>query len=48
MENEQKNIKKDLQKTIFILVIIAVVLIGLYLIDSKTDFLLKWAESLVK
>ncbi|GEM_PF-2919834 len=48
MENEPKNVKKDLRKTIFILAVIAVVLIILYLIDSKTGFLLKWSELLVK
>ena len=45
---EQKNIKKDLKKTIIILLVIIVVLIVLSFIDSKTDFLVKLAESLIK
>lgn len=48
METKQKNIKNELKKTLFILIGILVVLTVLYLINSKTDFLLKLTESLIK
>lgn len=48
METEQKSIKRDLKKTVIILVIILIVMIVLYLINSKTDFLVKFTELIMK
>ncbi len=48
METEQKNIKKDLKKTIIILSVIIVILIVLNLINLKTDFLVKLSELIIK
>ncbi|MDD4996186.1 MAG: hypothetical protein PHW15_01795 [Patescibacteria group bacterium] len=48
MENEQKNVKKEFKKILFVVALMLTILIVLFIFDSQTDFLLNLAELFIK
>lgn len=48
IEEKSINLKKDLKNTIIVALVVLVIIIALYFINLKTDFLVKLSDLIIK